>query len=342
MRGSIALSTAAEDLTETVNKDLAAIIANFVTRTDRRFNTGEGFYGWRDLRYFLYEYEYELSTLNNLQKVDWNMFSKVEKDKVTIEHILPQTPTKWYWRNQYRQFTESEIKLLSATLGNLLPLAQSINSSLQNDSFPDKKNPSSSGRRGYTNGSHSEIEVASEVDWTAHNIMHRGLLLLKFMESRWELTLIDEQKMRLLHIDFVNDGRAIIPELSEEILPDKQQISQGSSRVLSDRHYLRYDFWSHLVEYCKVMGRADDIASRKPSYDDCNRDYLIFFQLVRQKILRIGLYVYRPEDFARLDSMKDAIEKAYGSPLEWYTSREKSTAKRILHSIEADIHKPEL
>ena len=102
------------------------------------------------------------------------------------------------------------------------------------------------------------------------------------------------------------------------------------------------------MEHCKARGRAEDIACRRPSYDDWyditigSKDYHIFFQLVRQKILRIGLYVYRPEDFARLDSLKDKIENAYGSPLEWYTSREKSIAKRILHSIEKDIHNPEL
>lgn len=350
LRGNTSLTLINEDLTETVDKDITAIIANFITRTDRRFDSGEGFYGWRDLRYFLYEYEYELATINNLQKVDWNLFTKVEKDKVTIEHILPQTPTKWYWRNQFRHYTNDEVKLLSASLGNLLPLAQSINSSLQNDSFPDKKNPSSSGRRGYVNGSHSEIEVAAVQDWAALNILNRGLLLLGFMESRWKLTFTDEQKTDLLHIKFVNDGRAEIPELSEEdeSNPIIGQTSKDSTRELSERHYLRYDFWSNFVEHCKARGRAEDIASRKPSYDDWydvtigSRDYHIFFQLVRKKILRIGLYVYRPEDFARLDSLKDEIENAYGSPLEWYTSREKSTAKRILHSIETNIHNPEL
>jgi len=349
LRGNTNLTLVTEDLTDTVNKDKASLIANFITRTDRRFDSGEGFYGWRELRYFLYEYEHELSTRNNLQKVDWNLFTKVEKDKVTIEHILPQTPTKWYWRNQFRQYTENKVKLLSASLGNLLPLAQSINSSLQNYSFPDKKNPSSSGRRGYVNGSHSEIEVASEQDWSAQNILSRGLLLLGFIESRWGIKLSDEQKIHLLHIEFVNDGCAEIPELKEDDpLPIKQQSSQGSTRDRSERHYLRYDFWNNFVEYCQAHGRAEDIASRKPSYDDWydvtigSRDYHIFFQLVRQKILRIGIYVYRPEDFARLDSLKTEIENAYGSPLEWYTSREKSTAKRILHSIETDIHNPEL
>ena len=107
---------------ETIDNDLNPIITSFIARTDRRFDSGLGFYGWRDLRYFLYEYESHLSTKNNIQKIDWQMFSKVEKDKITIEHILPQTPTKWYWRNQFRHFNEEEIKILSASLGNLLPL----------------------------------------------------------------------------------------------------------------------------------------------------------------------------------------------------------------------------
>lgn len=273
------------------------------------------------------------------------MFTRVEKDKVTIEHILPQTATKWYWRNTFRMFSENEIKQLSASLGNLLPLSQSINSSLQNDSFQDKKNPTAAGRRGYINGSHSEIEVSQESDWTAQNIFNRGMSLLNFMEKRWQLQFGGNDKAELLHISFINDGREVPDEILEiEPTPSPAIVP---TRELSDRHYLRLEFWSNFVNYCKEHGRGEDIASRKPSTDDWydvtigSRDYHIFFQLVRQKILRIGMYVYRPEDFARLDSLKEKIENAYGSSLEWYTSREKSTAKRILHSIETDIHNPE-
>lgn len=348
--GTIGLSSVTDDLTDAVASDMTSLISNFITRIDRCFDAGDGFYGWRGLKYFLYEYEYVLSTRSNLQKVSWNLFTKVEKDKVTIEHILPQTPTKWYWRNQFRQFSEIEIKQLSASLGNLLPLAQSINSSFQNDSFPDKKNPSSSGRRGYVHGSHSEIEVASENDWAAQNILNRGLLLLEFMESRWKVALSDEQKMHLLHIDFVNDGRPMIPELPEEnvVQPKNQQTLDGTSRVLSEQAYRKFEFWSNFVEYCYSKGRKDDIASRKPGYNNWydvtvgSNEYHIFFQIVRQKILRIGLYIYRPEFFTRIEALKNEIENAYGSSLEWYTSREKSTAKRILHSIDADVHNPEL
>jgi hypothetical protein len=95
----------------------------------------------------------------------------------------------------------------------MLPLAQSINSALQNDSFPDKKDPPSSARRGYVHGSHSEIEVSREQDWTAQKILKRGMHLLEFMESRWQIKFSDEQKKQLLHIGFVDDGRADIPEI---------------------------------------------------------------------------------------------------------------------------------
>ena len=64
---------------KTIDNDLNSIISNFITKTDRRFDSGLGFYGWRDLKYFLYEYESHLSIKNNIQKIDWQMFSKVEK-----------------------------------------------------------------------------------------------------------------------------------------------------------------------------------------------------------------------------------------------------------------------
>ena len=348
LSGNASLVSIADDLDNTVNNDKTSAMGAFIARTNRRFDSGEGFYSWRDLRYFLYEYEFEQSVKNNIEKVDWRAFTRVEKDKVTIEHILPQTPSNWYWRNTYRAFTDDEIKTLSASLGNLLPLSQSINSSLQNDSFPDKKNPPNANRRGYINGSHSEIEVAQESDWTAHNILSRGLSLLKFMESRWDITFTDKQKSELLHIDFVNEEREEPPEIPKAEMQSSSNEQPSTTRELSDRHIRRFEFWSNFTEHCRANGRGEDIASRKPSYDDWydvpigSRNYHIFFQLYRQRKLRIGLYVYRPEDFARLVDKKSDIESMYGSELEWFTSREKSTAKRILHSIDTDVHSPEL
>ncbi|WKB36414.1 DUF1524 domain-containing protein [Terrilactibacillus sp. S3-3] len=52
----------------------------------------------RSSLFLLFEYEYEKAEETGIEKLGWAPFTKVEKDKVSIEHILPQTPTKWYWK----------------------------------------------------------------------------------------------------------------------------------------------------------------------------------------------------------------------------------------------------
>lgn len=344
--GELCLKDVTETLLETATNDMDYAIKNFMTRIDKRFSNGDGFYGWRDLRYLLFEYEYMKAEETGIKKLGWTPFTKIEKDKVSIEHILPQTPSKWYWKNQFRQYTEDEIKTLSGSLGNLLPLSQSVNSALQNDSFVDKKSSKSIGRRGYEDGSHSEIEVSRSSDWDAKSILRRGMKLLKFIEKRWNIRFKDEEQMiNLLHIYFVNDGRDEVSEIPKPEV-DEPPITE-KTRNFSQRHFLRMDFWINFVQYCRSNGRGDDIASRKPSYDDWydvsvgNPNYHIFFQLARKKLLRIGIYVYRPEYFLKLESKKLEIESIFGTSLEWYTSRKKSIAKRILYSEEKDVHNAE-
>ena len=105
-------------------------------------------------------------------------------------------PANFIWQNQYRQFTNEEKEMLAGALGNLLPLSQSVNSSLQNDSFYDKK-ITKAGRHSYENGCHSEIEVAGNSEWTAEDIYARSKKLLQFMETRWEFSLNKEQMDKL-------------------------------------------------------------------------------------------------------------------------------------------------
>lgn len=171
------------------------------------------------------------------------MFSKSENDKVSIEHILPQTPTKWYWRNQFRQFVKNpeEMDFLTGALGNLLPLSQSINSSLQNDSFEEKKNPTKEGRRGYSSGSNSEIEVAKENEWNAQKIHERTMELLKFMSERWNLS-IDENQMKSLTFDeFIFDDRTI----PEELPIDNEQVDELTGGETHSEIRLKY--WAYAI-----------------------------------------------------------------------------------------------
>ncbi len=171
--------------------------------------SGGGFYYWNELRYFLYEYEMEKVRQRGSQKIDWKLFVKGEKDKVSIEHIYPQTPDNKCWKESFKEYKKANKKFFQGTLGNLLPLSQSINSSLQNDCFANKKKPKYNERKekvrqGYSDGSHSEIEVSICEEWNSDSILERGLKLLAFMEKRWNLKFEnDEVKTKVLFLEFM-------------------------------------------------------------------------------------------------------------------------------------------
>lgn len=250
-RGELSIAEISKDLNDTTDSNAADAVRIYITRMNRRFISADGFYSWRDLRYFLYEYEYSLASKYKLEKLSWGLLTKVVKDKITIEHILPQTPTKLYWRNQFRQFTAEEIKLLSSSLGNLLPLSQSINSSLQNDSFEDKK------KRGYINGSHCEVEVSKEEVWDAKRIYSRGMSLLAFMEERWNFKFESvQQKEELLHVGFVNDGR----EIPEEIVSENDAVAQHidtNTDIGENRFEWREAYWTQALPAIKEAHGGD-------------------------------------------------------------------------------------
>lgn len=186
----------------------------FKETIDRKFhNGGPGFYGWNGIRYLLFEYEEELKRMRNQPRILWKNFITSEKDKVSIEHIYPQTPTDQSWVDAFADHSEEERNYLTGALGNLLPLSSSINSSLQNDPFEEKKNTKEVNgvivRNGYENGSYAEQEVAAQDEWTASQIKERGLQLLKFVEKRWSLKLgSEEAQLKLLHLDFLRTAES--------------------------------------------------------------------------------------------------------------------------------------
>ena len=192
------------------HKDGSFNIKYFSDYMYKKFNIGArpGYYQWHGLRYFLYEYELEKMKTSGQAKVDWQLFVKNEKDKISIEHIFPQTPTP-YWETAFNDVPKDKWHIYGGALGNLLLLSSSINSSLQNDSYPEKLEPKfdSNGetlRKGYKDGSHSEIEVSLRYKdaWTQKEIVERGIDLLKFMETRWGINLGDENsKKTLLQIE---------------------------------------------------------------------------------------------------------------------------------------------
>lgn len=203
-----------QDLAWVFEEDGSFKTTHFETFINKKFGPrGEGFYSWGDLRYFLFEYEEELKKSRGVAKFDWKNFITHEKDKLSIEHIYPQTPKSDYWLSRFNNFSDEQKRYLRGSLGNLLPLSLSVNITLQNDDFPDKKNTKMDKgkvvRNGFANGSYSEIEVAKlgqDDEWTSEKIKERGIALLKFMENRWQIDMgSDAKKLALLHLSFLDE-----------------------------------------------------------------------------------------------------------------------------------------
>ena len=169
----------------------------FYLLLQKKFENGQGYYGWSGLRYFLFEYELGLLADSRQKKVDWADLLKKPKDKISIEHIYPQSETAG-WKSAFEGIRKRERKAYSNSLGNLLLLSSAINSSLQNDDFAEKKEPKynrdgSKLRNGYADGSHSEIEVSRYENWGPAEIRERGIQLLGFMAKRWNIRFPDDQ-----------------------------------------------------------------------------------------------------------------------------------------------------
>ena len=183
---------------------------DFYLLLQKKFEDGRGYYDWRPgLRYFLYEYELELLSSSRQKKVDWAGLLKTPRDKVSIEHIYPQTETV-AWKPAFKRIRKQERKAYRNSLGNLLLLSSAINSSLQNDAFAEMKKPKynrdgSKIRNGYSDGSHSEIEVSHCEDWGPDEIRERGMRLIRFMERRWDIRFADDRaREKLLFIGSVD------------------------------------------------------------------------------------------------------------------------------------------
>ena len=191
----------------TFNDDDTFISTDFYNILFNKFKSGSGYYGWSGIRYFMYEYELSLLSKSRQKKVDWSDLLKSKRDKISIEHIFPQTETP-DWLKAFDGKEASERKYYAATLGNLLLLSMSINASLQNDDFGIKKKAKVNEggekiRNGYSDGTHSEIEVAECPEWGPSQIRERGLRLLRFMERRWGFRFkSDDEREQLLFLSF--------------------------------------------------------------------------------------------------------------------------------------------
>lgn len=180
------------------SKDLTSIIKEIKTIKEENTNlnlfkewilnkfnrNGQGYYDWYDeLKYLLYEYELNLKDKNgiNEDKLSWKELNETKKDYVSIEHIFPQS-----------KIITPQDKLNCHSLGNLVPLSIKKNSKLQDKAFKEKC-------KDYKNGSLSERELCEYDQFGEEQIKERGLKLINFMLTRWDIKQItDLEKIQLL------------------------------------------------------------------------------------------------------------------------------------------------
>lgn len=173
-------------------------------------NLNSGYYSWKQLRYFMFEYEQDLrqASKTTRQLLKWSDDISREhysKDHKTIEHIYPQKASSGYWTQAIneRGYSIKERNMLKNSIGNLLPVSHAKNASLSNKSFEEKKG-SESNQVGYRYGCLSEIQVSACEEWTGIEILRRGIYLLGFLERRWNLKIGDaSKKAEVLGLKFV-------------------------------------------------------------------------------------------------------------------------------------------
>ncbi len=202
---------AKKDSVEVIINSVDAALPSILSEIDLGMSMAQwanrhGYYGWRGIRYFFFEYEQfvKAKVKAKRDKLVWEDFASenYEEDFVSVEHIYPQKAKSAEWPN-FKMYDANERTILKNSLGNLLPLSKARNSSLGNKAFALKRG-SKEAKTGYAYGCYSEIEVAHEDDWDAPRILIRGIRLINFMEDQWNVDLgTINEKITLLGLDFV-------------------------------------------------------------------------------------------------------------------------------------------
>lgn len=148
-----------------------------------RENTN-GYYDWKFLKYFLFEYELSLKSKYGIKAI-WN-------DLNSVQHIYPNKPLMTCWKQNFKNYNAQQRKFLSGSLGNFVLVSKNVD---VNECFDDKKSHYVEYANSYTL---QYVEV-----WSKEQITERGLEMLSFMEKRWNVNLGSlDDKIKLLFLDF--------------------------------------------------------------------------------------------------------------------------------------------
>lgn len=164
---------------------------------------GDDWYNWYGLKYLLYEYELHCAGKNPVL-MDWVYLQKKDKQD-SIEHILPQSPDKPYWKKRWK---DEQIEKATHDIGNLVMTFD--NSAYSNNGFDVKKGkPDKKGC--YANSSlFSERELTGYDDWTYDSFIQRREKIAKWILTRWSIV---SDKTLDIQIEEDND----FDEISESV-----------------------------------------------------------------------------------------------------------------------------
>ena len=136
-------------------------------------------YGWKGLKYFLYEYE-EFLAGNKKILVAW---SRIDiPDLRTIEHILPQTASNKCWKDA---FSLAQRRRLTHDVGNLCLTED--NSRYGNKCFDEKRGLPGVGYCYANSNLFQERELAAMQSWDEEALLIRRGKLAEFALNRWHL-----------------------------------------------------------------------------------------------------------------------------------------------------------
>ena len=168
--------------------------------------TDSRWYGWRGLRYLLYEYEIDLAARSHGNpRVTWEELSRRDLGQ-TIEHILPQSIENVpYWTDR---FSDEDHRRFRHDIGNLT--LSRFNSSLSNRPFPEKKGQPGEERRYRSSPFFQESDLADYEEWTPATIVERRKRLIDWALQRWSVDFSDVSDDR----DEIDEDD--IDDLSEE------------------------------------------------------------------------------------------------------------------------------
>lgn len=143
-----------------------------------------GYYDWKFLRYFLFEYDLSLKKETGISK-SWSELN-------TVHHIYPNKPSMVCWKSQFKNYNSAQRKALSGSLGNFVLITKGFDEHL---CFEEK--------RDYYVEFANSVELQNVIEWNKEEIQIRGLKMLSFMEKRWSVSLGSEQeKIKLLFLEF--------------------------------------------------------------------------------------------------------------------------------------------